>query len=163
MTKKPDEEQAERQEEEDEDIVEPVEVSKENPSELTEYWDRLKHVEPVPRLTDDELRKFIDDFVSNRIFTSAHVSEGSQNLLSMIFMPIAFGAFKDQNEESVKNIGLIYEYYDKAGPRSVNGYPIFFSLRYIHTKDWERARKVIHAELERRKAIELPPEEPEGG
>lgn len=111
----------------------------------------------LPRLSDDELREFIDAFVSGRIFTSNHVPEGHGDLIAMVFMPIAFGAV---TPETAEEIGLVYEYLDKAGPRSINGMPIFFSCRLLHKKDWERALPVLKAEHERRKAIELPPEAP---
>jgi len=44
----------------------------------------------------------------------------------MIFMSLALGALADMTEEAINDIGLIYEYWDQAGPRSINGYPIFF-------------------------------------
>lgn len=116
-----------------------------------------KKREPLPRLSDDELREFIDAFISGRIFTSNHIPEGNGDLIAMVFMPIAFGAV---TKETAEEVALVYEYLDKAGPRSINGMPIFFSCRLLHKKDWERALPVLKAERDRRKNIELPPEEP---
>ena len=57
--------------------------------------------------------------------------------------------------DSLKQIGCIYEFVDKAGPRSINGYPIFFSFRMIHTDDWARAAAAIEREEKRREKIEV--------
>ena len=55
----------------------------------------------------------------------------------------------------MQNLGVIYEDIGKAGPRSINGQPIFYSLRIINTSDWNRARKAITRELERRENMEI--------
>lgn len=57
--------------------------------------------------------------------------------------------------EYFRDIGLIYEYLDKAGPRSINGYPIFFSMRIMHRDDWARAARAIEREQKRMQEIEL--------
>lgn len=49
------------------------------------------------------------------------------------------------------DVGTIWEYYNKAGARSINGYPCFFSLHVMCKKDWEKAIKAIRRELERRR------------
>lgn len=135
------------------------EMSTESPEDLTEYWDDFKEGLKIPKLTDAKLREFVDDFVSNRIFTLQHIPVHSQDLVGMIFMPVAFGLFSKYSSDSVKTIGTIYEHMSTAGPRSINGYPIFMSCKMLHVKDWERARKAILVEEERRKSIELPPAE----
>ena len=112
----------------------------------------------IERATDDELRKFVDDFVSSRIFTDRHIRPSDVvGTMSMIFMPIALGAFSKYEKESLKIVGCIYEYMSEAGPRSVNGYPIFFSMRFLHVEDWKRACKAIEREQERRGSIKLDP------
>jgi hypothetical protein len=58
-------------------------------------------------------------------------------------------------QEFISNIGVIYEWMEKAGPRSVNGYPTFFSCRLLHKEDWERAKVAIVREQERRETIEV--------
>jgi hypothetical protein len=54
-----------------------------------------------------------------------------------------------------RDLGILWEWMHKAGPRSVNGYPIFFSLRIMHREDWNRALKAIIREEKRRESIEL--------
>jgi hypothetical protein len=120
-----------------------------------EYAKPGAHV--LPHLTDDELREFVDAFVSQQIFSSQHLPESDLDMLKVIFMVLAFGALDGYTPEDVADIGLIYEYLDARGPRSVNGYPTFVSCRLMRKDDWVRARVAIVAETERRKNIELPP------
>ncbi len=137
-----------------------VEEPKPEPTpELSEYWDEFKEHLGVPRMTDDDLRKFINDFLGNLIFSMAHMTEAEiKNNLGTVFVPIALGGFAKYNPDSLKQIGMIYEYYHKALPRGINGLPFFTSCRVMHIDDWKRAKKVIDAEVERRKSIELPKE-----
>jgi hypothetical protein len=108
----------------------------------------------LPSVTDEELRTFVAAFCDGRIFTSAHLSEHEQgSLLGSVFMPLAFGAFEDWSETEIEEIGIIYEYLDQAGPRSVNGRPIFMSFRMLNQTDWKRAVEAIETEKERRKDI----------
>jgi hypothetical protein len=48
-------------------------------------------------------------------------------------MPIGLGGLGGVD---VDQIGAIIEYLDKAGERSINGYPIFMSCRVVHKDDW---------------------------
>ena len=127
----------------------------ERPTELTEYWDDLKEALKLPRLSDTDLRKFVDDFVSNRIFTSAQLNEGNVNLLPMVFMPLGLGSLAHLQPDSLKQIGCVWEYIDRAGPRSINGLPTFISMNLLHIEDWKRAVPAIDKEIKRRASIEL--------
>ena len=80
-------------------------------------------------------KQIIKDIIDNKIFLSSYVRDTGS--LSMVFMPIALGAFHNYTEEQVNDIGQFYEYYDQASPRCINGYPIFFSVRVISKKDWQ--------------------------
>jgi hypothetical protein len=53
------------------------------------------------------------------------------------------------------DLGTVYEYYDKALPRAINGYPIFASFRILHREDWALVRGAVNRELERRKNDDL--------
>src|SRR5574338_507886 len=111
-------------------------------------------------MTDEKLRQFVDDFVSNRIFTLHHIPPTQrQHLPGMVFLPVALRAFSQYNPASLEVVGTIYEHIEKASPRSINGYPMFMSFHVMHVKDWQRAAKAIEAEEKRRQSIELPPEE----
>jgi hypothetical protein len=115
----------------------------------------LKPALHLPKLPDDDLCRFVDDFLSDRIFTSAHLRGHERENLSLVFMPIAFGYFNRYQPESLKQIGIIYENMSAAGPRAINGKPCFTSMRILHVDDWQRAWAAILKEEERRKNIEL--------
>jgi len=121
-------------------------------------WDTLKPGLVLPRLSEADLRTFVLDVLGGRVFTSGQVRDNS--LLPMIFMPVALGGFAEYNPDSLKEIGILYEFLDQALPRGINGYPIFASVRIMHRLDWERARKAILAEQERQRSIEIPPDDP---
>jgi len=104
-------------------------------------------------LNDDELRAFVVDCLAGRIFTSSQ----ARNIdVPRIFMVVAFGALSKYSTKSMENIGVLYEYMSEAAPRSINGYPIFFSMRILHKIDWEIALKMLVAEEQRQKRLEVP-------
>ena len=108
---------------------------------MNESWEELREALQLLRLSDDELRRFVDDYVSDRIFTSAHLrDEEAARMLPMIFLPVALGCFSKTRPDSLKQIGVVWEYLHKAGPRGINGRPVFFSMNLLHIDDWERAR-----------------------
>lgn len=49
------------------------------------------------------------------------------------------------------DVGVIYEHYDKAGPRGINGYPMFVSMCILHREDWDIVRPAVQREFDRRK------------
>lgn len=109
----------------------------------------------LPLLSDDDLRAFVDDFISGRIFSMHHMSEHQMGNVAMVFMPLALGALAGYSENELKKIGTIYEELSKAGPRSINGMPCFFSFKILHMDDWKRAHAAILREEARRKEIEI--------
>lgn len=115
-------------------------------------WRQLKRI-GVGRKSEEELREFVIDFLAGRIFTSAHMTNSAS--LGLVFMPLALGALSDWPDEDWADIGIIYEYLDKAGPRSINGMPSFFSLRIMHRDDWLRCIKAIQREHQRQQEIEV--------
>lgn len=79
----------------------------------------------IPRMLEEDLIKFIDEFSRGLFFTSLNIRQSDANLIPSIFMPLFCYNF---SEKELKEIGIIYEYLHTAGPRSINGYPI--SCRY---------------------------------
>jgi hypothetical protein len=53
--------------------------------------------------------------------------------------------FKKMGEE----LGVLYAYMDKAGPRAINGYPMFFEFAMLHKSDWDIVRESITREQQR--------------
>jgi hypothetical protein len=97
----------------------------------------------MKEMTDQELRLLAADIYEGRVFTDRQVEDSSD--LPMVFMPIALGAFAEMTEEEFKQIGLIYEYLDKAGPRAINGLPSFFSLRVLDIQYMPKLQQYLDA------------------
>lgn len=86
--------------------------------------------------TDDELKQVAKDLVDGKIFTDRHCK--SLEELRSSFLIIAL-----MDEHAIKGmeadkINFIYEYYDKAAPRSVNGRPIFLSCHCLDETESKR-------------------------
>lgn len=94
-----------------------------------EQTEAIKPLRSVPLMTEEEMGKLARDMAMEKVFTNLHVPEEDSGMLKSIFMVAALGGLADVD---AKQIGMIYEYLDRAGPRSVNGYPIFMSLRMVH-------------------------------
>lgn len=109
----------------------------------------------VHRMEDDDLKKFVRDYVEGRIFTSADLKSAED--AKLVFMPVLFMKWEDIPKEVVNEIGIFWEYLSEAGPRAVNGNPMFMSMRIMWKEDWKRARPAIGRLLEQRKVenIEL--------
>lgn len=91
----------------------------------------------------------------NVIFTNMHIRPNDQHLTMSIFMTFALmgpGMHSDGKREStidsvleeenykkwIDNIGMIYEYMEKASPRGINGYSMFMSVNYLDKADTEK-------------------------
>ena len=82
----------------------------------------------IPIMDEKNLRELAMDICDGKVFHDRMIDPNRfQQDVGMVFMPLALGGM-----EGLKGIGLMYEYYDKAGPRSVNGMPCFFSCRILH-------------------------------
>lgn len=95
----------------------------------------------IPDQSPESLRSLAKDIATNLVFVNQMIRSNDQSLLGMIFMPLALGALSKYNPASLDNIGMVYEYFSKAGPRSVNGYPMFTSCLFLNKHD---ADIVIH-------------------
>jgi hypothetical protein len=102
----------------------------------------------IPPMDNGELTKFVVAMCDGKVFTSLHVRD--KNLLGMIFMPLVLGGLASLSKAAISDIGLIWEYLEQAGPRSINGYPIFFSARLMNRTDMERAMVAYDKEMARR-------------
>lgn len=52
-------------------------------------------------------------------------------------------------------VGVIWEYWDQALPRSINGLPCFMSFTVMVPEMWEIARKLIDTEMQRRNDLNI--------
>jgi|APSaa5957512535_1039671.scaffolds.fasta_scaffold158137_3 hypothetical protein len=115
----------------------------------------------TPR-TDKELRELAFYIFENKVFGtwSFHSDAEMNNLMGMVFMPILFMPL-DEREKLVEEVIHIYEFYDQAGPRSINGKPIFMSCRFITKEEWPKITKYVDELIKQRKEF-MGEEVPEG-
>jgi hypothetical protein len=111
-------------------------------------------VRDVPRKTAEEKQEIVRGIISDRYFFSSYIRNPED--IRMVFMVIGFGGLDGVD---VHQIGVVYEEWDKAGPRTVNGMPIFMSCQLIHKDDWseivdlyEKAKAAIDSALEENKS-----------
>ncbi len=100
----------------------------------------------MKKLTDDEINALAGDIYRDRVFTSDHLRQGDLEMLPVIFMPLVFADKKIIEKLRKDAPGMIYEHISEAGPRSVNGYPTFFSLHIVSQEDtkkvWEKFEQI---------------------
>jgi hypothetical protein len=58
-------------------------------------------------------------------------------MLGMIFMTLKFMDHEELKKLQEEKPLLIYEYLSEAGPRSINGYPNFFSFKYLIQEEYD--------------------------
>lgn len=84
----------------------------------------FEEVPEAERLDDAELRALAEGLVTNRVY----LLPADDPDFNMVFMVTALTTLP-------WGVGAAYEDIAKAGPRSVNGKPIFFSCKLLHYKD----------------------------
>lgn len=106
----------------------------------------------------EEIDRIALDLFKGQIFTSAHLKPEDLELFWTIFMPFAL---HENPTELLKGVGLVYEYLEKAGPRTINGYPIFFSAHLLNIEDAEKVLLKYKAlEEAAQETLQNPPETP---
>jgi len=79
--------------------------------------------------TDEELKQLAQEMYRGEIFCDRQVSRPED--IEMVFIPIALMDNKDRARLRRLKVNFVYEYMSKAGPRSINGNPIFMSARFL--------------------------------
>ena len=117
------------------------------------------------KMTEQELNKLVRDVYDCKIYTSLHnpdqasscfmismflgmepiepsLSSNNQvnrrNKLKYIDEKLQYEKETPEREEYLKNIGMLYEEYSKAGPMSMNGLPMFLSCKIVSVEDTKR-------------------------
>ena len=83
-------------------------------------------------MTHAELSQLAQDIFYGKVFGSWMVAPEHMKLMERIFVPLQW-AFKGQYNLP-NDIATLYEYRDKAWPLTIEGYPVFFSMKFL-TKD----------------------------
>lgn len=113
-----------------------------------------KKISSIPRMSAKDKGKFVDDYCSNRVFTSVQLSlHDTSRMLHLVFMPLGLGGACQFTKKALLDVGIIWEYMSEAMPRMINNFPMFPSLRFMHKDDWDDVRKQIMIELDRRKSV----------
>lgn len=115
-----------------------------------------KLIERVPytELTRKEWRKLSMDIADGQVFGSWDIRpEDRESTRPMVFMCLALGGLDITESQLIADPRFpkneltpvaFYEYYDKAGPRSINGYPCFFSHHVLLGDDIKRVLKLAN-------------------
>lgn len=110
------------------------------------------------RKTEAELEQLAQDLVAGRVFHSSMVAD--PKMLGMVFMVLSFLDREQAEALQAADIASFYEYLDKAGPRSVNGMPCFFSHQSLDlhdTKELFKRAMEVEAFLNARKKVPSDP------
>jgi len=95
----------------------------------------------MDNLPPDELKTIAIDMRAGQIFCDRNCPNPQD--IGMVFLPLIL--MDDKMAESIKKDppGLIYEYVKNAGPRSINGMPIFSSCRFLSQDDTLKVFRLI--------------------
>lgn len=99
-------------------------------------------------MENKDIYKLASDYLEQKVFTSFQIPKGS-GLLGQIFMPIMF--MDEKQTEELKDVGMIYSYFDERGSMQINGYPIFSSFRTLNKSDLMKFKNYVNAIIEKRK------------
>jgi hypothetical protein len=102
-------------------------------------------------MAEPELRQLVLDVCDNKVFTDRHCRTADE--VAMAFPIILMMKLCDRKFIAANPPGMIWEYYSKAAPRSVNGLPMFFSVHFMSPSDMEKFHPMVIAEFERRAAF----------
>lgn len=87
---------------------------------------------------DTVLKAIAVGIKEGRVWTSNHCRDVDE--LRMSFMILALMEKDDLGELIAGGVHTFFEWMDKAGPRSINGLPCFFSCDYLNKEDWEKVK-----------------------
>lgn len=116
-------------------------------SEESKENNSIEEPTAFPNRSVEDLTQLAKDIATDRVFTDRHIPlDQYENMVGSIFMLIPLGAFSNVVKEGPEAPAMVYEYYDKAGPLSVNGYPCFLSMGVLNEHDAEfvlkKAKKI---------------------
>lgn len=91
----------------------------------------------TPRLTPEEISKYGKDLQAGHLFGSWQIRESDNVMLGSIFMILIF--LDDITTKQLINDGAVYcmEYISESANMNINGYPIFYSCRFLVKDDVE--------------------------
>lgn len=94
-----------------------------------------KTFDNLPHQTDEEIRKVVRLMLAEKFFGDWMCEHG---MLVSVFLPLMFGALNGFDRDELGKIA-IWEDLNEAGPRTINGYPMFLSMRIWRRDDMTKA------------------------
>jgi len=103
--------------------------------------------------TEEELKEIAVGLLHGQIYSTQHqFLIDNPNMIPSVFMPLALMTPEVSKDFLARKPAMIFEYINKAGPRSVNGQPSFFTLQYLGQEESKKVmeyyRKLKVAEAE---------------
>ena len=92
---------------------------------------------------ESEIKEIARDMHRGLIFTDRHIKSADERLLGTIFMILSLMDKKGMEKMMKDPPGMVYEYFSKAGPRGVNGYPCFTSMNILSIDDTKKVFELI--------------------
>lgn len=101
--------------------------------------------------TEEELKQIARDLFHGKILTTRHQALiDNPGDISHVFMPLLFLAPELRERFQKQSPAMIFEYLEKAGPRTLNGMPMFMSMQWLDKEEDEKVmeyyRKLKEAE-----------------
>lgn len=98
--------------------------------------------------TDKEIKEIAKGIYRGEIFSSMQIREEDAHMVLNIFMPLAFMPPIDRKQLMINEIAHFYGEMKDAAPKSINGYPVLFSLNCLSkddsTKVIEEYKKIVN-------------------
>ena len=88
----------------------------------------------VPHLDDEQIKQLAVDVVDGRVF----LANNPEAVKNAWMVPLAF-----ITDPLPKECAAFFEDMSRAGPRSINGYPTFFSFKMLHNEDLDPVLKAM--------------------
>lgn len=83
--------------------------------------------------------------IANKYFLSNSIPRDEQkDMLPMVFMPLIVMEKEEYKKMVDNDVQCLYEEWSKAGPRSINGYPMFMSMGMLTREDCRRAFDIVN-------------------
>jgi hypothetical protein len=91
---------------------------------------------PVPPITEEQIQEIALGMHRRQIFTTQHIPAAEwDDMVPRVFTILRFTGFGNVDTAT---IGMLWERLEHAGPRSINGYPIFLSMNMVSIADTEK-------------------------
>lgn len=96
-----------------------------------------------------ELKQIALDLVDGKIFSDRHCRSPEE--IRSSFMVLSFLDEKSRKEMEDFQPEMFYEYLDKAGPRAINGNPMFTSIKMLSKEECKIFNPLVQELLDQRK------------